>query len=199
MIGTTDLSVPAYTIRDANESDLPGILDIVNEQIATSSAIFIDDPVDLADRRAWLHGLRAGGFPLFVAVPVEATDASDEPKPAPSPSVLGFTGYGTFRGRPGYRFSVETTLYVHQCARGTGVGSALMHALLAHARETGNVHVLVASTSGDNIASVRFHEKFGFVQTGVMKEVGYKFGKWQDMIFLQLILPGGPGGAKNDA
>lgn len=177
------------TIRDAEESDLPGILEIYNEQIETSPSIFLDEPVDIANRRAWLFGAKTAGFPVLVAVPSHTTDAANG---GSAPSVLGFVGYGTFREKPGYRFTVETTLYVHKLARSGGVGSALMHTLLAHAKEAGKVHVLIASTAKDNISSIRFHEKFGFVQTGTLKEVGYKFGQWQDMLFLQLRLPGGP-------
>lgn len=194
----------AYTIRSGTEDDLPGIVDILNEQIATSSAIFTDDPLDVEDRRAWLHDLHSSGYPLYVAVPnpnSNDTDYNDgatndtenskssTPNSDLLPSVLGFAAYGQFRSKPGYRYTVETSLYIHKSSRGTGLGSALLKRLIDHAKERGNVHVLVASTSGDNVPSIKLHEKFGFENPLLMKEVGYKFGKWQDMVFLTLNLP----------
>ncbi|KAL5519256.1 hypothetical protein ACEPAH_939 [Sanghuangporus vaninii] len=172
-----------YTIRDADEADLPGMLEILNEQVATNTAILRDDPFDLDDRRKWMRGTKSAGFPIFVAVP-------SDPAP-PSPSVLGFAYYGTFRPREGYRFTVENTIYVHKSIRGGKIGTALMQRLLAFARDQGKVRVLVGAITASNVDSIRFHERFGFVHVGTMREVGYKFGEWQDVTFMQLILPGG--------
>ncbi|KAL5535792.1 hypothetical protein ACEPAF_3886 [Sanghuangporus sanghuang] len=178
-------TTPAYTIRDADEADLPGMLEILNEQVATNAAILRDDPFDLEDRRKWMRDTKNAGFPIFVAVP------SDLDSPSPSPSVLGFAYYNTFRPREGYRFTAENTIYVHKSIRGGKIGTALMERLLSFARDQGNVHALIGAITASNVDSIRFHERFGFVDVGTMREVGYKFGEWQDVTFMQLILPGG--------
>ena len=133
-----------------------------------------------------MRDTKSAGFPIFVAFP---TDNSDSP--AQEPNVLGFAYYSTFRPREGYRFTVENTIYIHKSIRGGGIGSALMERLLSHARDRGNVHAIVAALTASNEGSIRFHERFGFVNVGTMKEVGLKFGEWQDVTFMQLILPGG--------
>ncbi|EJD03664.1 GCN5-related N-acetyltransferase [Fomitiporia mediterranea MF3/22] len=184
--------VPAYTIRAAEEHDLLGIMGIYNEQIENSTAIALDEPFDLENRRAWMRGLKAAGFPMFVAVPsnlpVTQGRNFDDTSVKAGSTVLGFAYYGSFRSRWGYRFSVEEGLYTHKSARGTGIGSALMTTLLDHAKKAGNVHVLVATITADNVGSIRFHERFGFEIGGTLKEVVYKFGKWQDVVFMQLIV-----------
>ena len=172
---------PTYTIRDAEEHDLPGILEIINEQVLNSAAIFVNDPLDLANRRAWFRSLKALGHPIFVAVPSSSPDETMS-----LPTVLGYTAYGPFRDKPGYKYSAETTLYIHECARGMGIGKALTQALIEHAR--GKMHILIACTSGDNLGSIAFHERLGFERCGYIKEVGLKFGAWQDIVFLQLVL-----------
>ncbi|KAF9482265.1 acyl-CoA N-acyltransferase [Pholiota conissans] len=190
-----------YTIRDAEERDLPGILEIMNEQIRTSTAVFIDDPIDLADREAWFKSMKASSNPIFVAVPIEnendpvVTSAAASTSPsslAPPPSVLGYTYYSSFLppSRAGYRYTFENTLYVHGSLRGSGIGSALMAKLIQHAR--GRVRTLVARTSGDNEGSIAFHEKHGFVRCGLIREAGLKFGEWQDTAFLQLMFEEDP-------
>lgn len=193
-------SPPAYTIRPGTEDDLPGILEILNEQIATSTAIFTDDPLDIEDRCAWFRDLQKSGYPLYVAVPNPSPQSEGLSEPSsPSVDVLGFVAYGQFRSKPGYRFTVETSLYIHKDIRGGGVGSALLRKIIDHAREAGNVHVMVAGTAGNNIPSIRLHEKFGFENSITLKEVGYKFGEWQDVVFLTLKLPMDPSVADGTA
>ncbi|KAL5494966.1 hypothetical protein ACEPAI_428 [Sanghuangporus weigelae] len=183
---SSTVPIPAYTIRDADEADLPGMLEILNEQVATNTALLRDDPFDLEDRRKWMRDTKHAGFPIFVAVP------SNADSPSPSPSVLGFAYYSTFRPREGYRFTAENTIYVHKSIRGGKIGTTLMERLLSFARDQGKVHALVGVITASNADSIRFHERFGFVDVGTMREVGYKFGEWQDVTFMQLILSGGP-------
>lgn len=158
-------------IRDATAEDIPGILTIYNEVIATSTAVYIDDPVTLADRQAWFKARQADGYPVLVA-----TDGD---------TVLGYASYGTFRGPwPGFRYSVEHSVHIRNDQRGKGIGGALMPPLLARAVAQGK-HVMIGAIDADNTGSIRFHERFGFVTSGHMAEVGFKFGRWLDLVWMQ--------------
>lgn len=157
-------------IEDAGEADLPAIAAIYNEVLASSTAIFSHLPTTLAERRAWWGARRQQGYPVLVA-----RDAS---------GVAGFASFGDFRAWPGYRFTVEHTVHVRADARGRGAGTALLSALLARAATLGK-HVMVGGVDASNAASIRFHERLGFVKAGLLKEVGYKFDRWLDLVFLQ--------------
>ncbi|MDH4570084.1 N-acetyltransferase [Pseudomonas sp. BN414] len=164
----------SYVIRDAAEADLPGILAIYNDAVENTTAIWNETLVDLANRRAWLADRAAAGFPVLVAV----NDAGD---------VLGYASYGTWRTIEGFRHTVEHSVYVRGDQRGQGLGPALMQALVERARQAG-LHVMVAAIESENTASIRLHERLGFVTTGQMPQVGRKFGRWLDLTFMQLIL-----------
>lgn len=176
----------AYLIRDANEDDLPGILEIFNDAILNTTANWSYDTVDIEDRRAWMRSLKAKSMPIIVAV--AATGGDNAGASAAAPSVLGYACYGPFRERHGYRFTVETTIYTHHSARGGGIGSSLMTKLIDRAKN-GGVHTLIAVVADENEGSVRFHERFGFVVSARMPELGYKFGRWLDLVYLQLTVP----------
>ncbi len=163
-----------YEIRDAIDADLPGILSIYNDAVENTTAIWNETLVDLANRRAWLADRAAAGFPVLVAV----NDAGD---------VLGYASYGTWRTIEGFRHTVEHSVYVRGDQRGQGLGPALMQALVERARQAG-LHVMVAAIESENTASIRLHERLGFVTTGQMPQVGRKFDRWLDLTFMQLIL-----------
>jgi phosphinothricin acetyltransferase len=160
-------------VRDARENDLGGLLEIYNDVVATSTAIYRDDPATLADRREWWAQRVAQGYPVLVA-----TRESE---------VIGFASFGDFRAWPGYRFTVEHTVHVRADLRGRGVGTALMRPLLDRAAALGK-HVMVAGVDADNSGSLAFHERLGFVRVAHFREVGFKFGRWLDLVFLQRTL-----------
>ena len=160
-------------IRDAIETDMPAILAIHNEVIATSTAIYSETPSTLAERIDWWRSRIASGFPVIVS-----EDDS---------GLVGYASFGEFRGRPGYRFTVEHSIYVRQDRRGSGAGAVLMTDLIDRARAAGK-HVMIAGVDAENEASIRFHERLGFERVARFKEVGYKFGRWLDLVFLQLML-----------
>jgi phosphinothricin acetyltransferase len=166
-------------IRPATEADLPAITAIYNDVIATSTAIYMDDPVGLEDRRAWFAARRAAAYPVLVA-----EDAA---------GVLGFATFGDFRAFPGYRHCVEHSVHIRADARGRGLGGALVTALFDPARALGK-HVMIAGIDAANDGSIRLHERLGFTRGAVLREVGRKFGRWLDLEFMHRFLdaPGAP-------
>ncbi|WP_176086822.1 GNAT family N-acetyltransferase [Martelella sp. HB161492] len=157
-------------IRDARESDLPVIVDIYNDAVVNTTAIWNDVLIDLENRMYWLDQRRQRGFPVLVAEQEGA--------------VLGYASYGDWRAFDGYKHTVEHSVYVHKDARGKGTGLKLMEELLIRAR-AGKVHVMIAAIDASNTASIRLHEKLGFQHTGLYREVGTKFGRWLDLATLQ--------------
>ena len=163
-------------IRPATADDLPGILAIYNDVIATSTAVFSLDPVTLDDRRAWFAARQRAGFPVLVA----ERDGT----------VAGFASFGEFRGAwHGYRYSVEHSVHVRQDCRGQGLGGALVTALFAPALAL-QKHVMIGGIDAANEASLRLHEKLGFERVAHFREVGHKFGRWLDLVFVQRLLDG---------
>jgi L-amino acid N-acyltransferase YncA len=163
------------TIRDATEADLPRILEITNEAIANTTAVWSLVPATLETRRAWLLERRNRGFPVLVAEQGGA--------------VVGFASYGDFRPWEGYLHTVEHSLYVDPDAQGRGVGRALLAALIERAEAQGK-HAMIAGIEADNAASVALHRRAGFEEAGLLREVGRKFGRWLDLLFMQKLLPG---------
>lgn len=159
-------------VRDATAADLSGILVIYNDVIRTSSAVYTEQEVTLEDRRAWFAQRNRQGYPVLVA-----EDTADG-------SVLGFATFGDFRPWPGYRNTVEHSVYVRADARGRGLGKALIEPLFGRAASLGK-HVMVAGIDAANPASIRLHERLGFERVGTLREVGIKFGHRLDLVFMQ--------------
>ncbi|WP_461208876.1 GNAT family N-acetyltransferase [Desulfocurvus sp. DL9XJH121] len=166
-------------IRDAVAADAAAIRDIYNHEVARTTVTWNETPVDEAGRAAWIAARQGAGHPVLVAE-------------GPDGEVLGYATYEEFRAFDGYRRTVEHSVYVREDCRGRGLGSALLAELIGRARGLG-LHVMVAAVSADNQGSVRLHERLGFTQVGLMPEVGVKFGRWLDLVLLQLVLD--PGGA----
>ena len=167
-------------IRRATLEDLPAILDIYNEVIANSTAVYSVEPVTLENRREWFEARTRAGYPVLVAVGEDG--------------VVGFATFGEFRGAwVGYRYSVEHSVHVRSDQRGKGIGTRLVQELLPLARAMGK-HVMVGGIDASNQGSIRMHERLGFEQMGTMPEVGRKFDRWLDLVFMQRFLdePGTP-------
>src|SRR5688500_18588605 len=148
--------VRSVTVRDASTDDVPGILAIYNDVIATSTAVYREDPATLDDRQQWFDARRTQGHPVLVA-----TDDS---------GIVCFASYGDFRTWPGYRFSVEHTVHIRADYRGRGAGTSLMHALIQRAVAQGK-HVIIGGVDADNESSLRFHERLGFVRVAHLRQV----------------------------
>jgi L-amino acid N-acyltransferase len=162
------------SLREARDSDLQGICDIYNDAVLNSTAIWLEQPVDLANRRSWLDDRRRRGFPVLVA-----GTADDR--------VLGYASYGDWRPFDGFRFTVEHSLYVRSDQRGQGIGRLLLTELIQRA-STAGLHVMVAAIESGNQASISLHQRMGFTESGLMPEVGRKFGRWLDLTLMQLQL-----------
>lgn len=163
-------------IRDAIAADLPAITDLYNALIPTHTITWSETPTTVDERAAWLQRQGVEGLPVLVA-----DDGG---------AVAGFTAYEPFRGEgkwPGYRHTAELSIHVRETQWGRGVGRALIEGLVERARAAG-IHVLVAAIDAENEASIRFHERLGFVEVGRMPETGQKFGRWLDLVLMQRII-----------
>jgi L-amino acid N-acyltransferase len=156
------------------ESHATPILEIFNEAIVNSTALYDYKPRAPESMAGWFKAKEAGRFPVIGAV---ADDAQ----------LLGFASYGTFRAWPAYKYSIEHSVYVHKDQRGRGIGLALMRQLIAAAREQ-QYHVMVGGIDVVNGGSIALHRKLGFEHAGTIRQAGFKFGRWLDLAFYQLLL-----------
>jgi L-amino acid N-acyltransferase len=161
-------------IADAGAQDLGEILAIYNEVIRNSTAVFSDTEFTAERGADWFSAKRGSGFPFIVA-----RDSS---------GIVAFGSFGEFRAWPCYRHSVEHSIHVRSDRRGLGIGRALLVELKLRAGAL-NKHVMIAGIDADNRASIHLHESLGFSTVGQFREVGFKFGRWLDLVFLQCILP----------
>jgi phosphinothricin acetyltransferase len=161
-------------IDNASRDDLPQILAIYNEVIRNSTAVYSEEEFTPARGATWFDAKTAHGFPLIVA-----RDAS---------GITGFGTFGEFRAWPCYRHSVEHSVHVRADRRGQGIGRAVVTELLGRAA-AGSKHVMIAGIDADNAVSIGLHRSLGFAAVGHFHEVGFKFGRWLDLVFMQCILP----------
>ena len=162
-------------IRKATRDDLPAILAIYNDAILHTTAIYDYTPHTLDDRTRWFGQLRSAGYPLFVA------EEKDQ--------IAGFADYGSFRNWPAYKYTVEHSIYVHPAFRRQGIARKLMQALIADAEKHEYI-TMIAGIDSQNEGSIHLHEILGFIRTGTIHKAGYKFGRWLDLVFYQLMLKG---------
>ncbi|TML15133.1 MAG: N-acetyltransferase family protein [Actinobacteria bacterium] len=163
--------------REASDADLPAIVEIFNQLLATTTIEWTDEAHTVDGRRQWLHEHRERGDPVLVA-----TDDAAQ--------VVGVAAYGDFRDAkkwPGYRFTVEHSIHVRQDCWGRGVGRSLLEALVAQARLAGK-HVMVGAIDEDNVGSIEFHRRLGFVEVARMPEIGFKHDRWLGLVLVQRTL-----------
>lgn len=149
------------------------LLAIVNDAILNSTAWYEYEPWDHARLTSWFDGKRADGWPLLVAEDNGQT--------------LGFASFGPFRQRPAYARTVEHSVYVAAEARGQGIGRRLLDTIVAEARSRG-LHAMIGGVDAANEGSLAFHRAAGFDEVGRLREVGWKFGRWLDLVFMQKLL-----------
>ncbi|MCA0177187.1 MAG: N-acetyltransferase family protein [Proteobacteria bacterium] len=156
------------------ERHAQAILAIFNEAILHSTALYDYKARTPENMAAWFDDKRAGGWPV-----IGVEDAGG--------TLMGFATYGPFRVRPAYKYTVEHSVYVHKDHRGKGLARVLMGELMAAARQQG-LHALVGGIDATNAASIALHVQLGFVHVGTLPQVGFKFGRWLDLAFYQLLL-----------
>lgn len=150
------------------------ILDILNDAIVNSTALYDYKPRTPDSMVSWFKAKATGNFPVIGAV-----DGNGR--------LMGFASYGNFRAWPAYKYSVEHSIYIHKAHRGKGVGEMLMRQLIDAATRQ-DVHVMIGGIDVTNAASIALHEKLGFTHAGTIRQAGFKFGRWLDLAFYQRIL-----------
>ncbi|GIM47978.1 N-acetyltransferase [Collibacillus ludicampi] len=161
-------------IRFAREEDLEGILEIYNDAILNTTAVYAYKPHTLENRKQWFLKKKQEGYPIIVY------DDS---------SIAGFATYGPFRAWPAYKYTIEHSVYVHKDYRNKGVGKLLVQEIIRLANKQ-NYATLVAGIDSTNVASIKLHEGLGFTFAGTIRKAGFKFGKWLDLSFYQKELVG---------
>jgi L-amino acid N-acyltransferase len=162
-------------VRPATPEDAAAILEIYNDAILQTTAVYSHEPVTLENRLEWLEGKARDGWPVFVA---------DDER-----TVVGCSSYGPFRAWPAYLHTVENSVYVHPDHRGRGIGKLLIPPLFEAARAQ-DMHAFIAGIDAENRPSQRLHQHFGFEQVAHFREVGFKFGRWLNLTFWQVLLGG---------
>ena len=162
----------AIRIRDATTADLPVIDEIYNHYVLHSTCTYQTEPGTAEERAQWFaaHGPR---HPVTVAE-IEGR-------------VVGWGSLSKFHPRAAYGNTVEDSVYLHHEARGKGIGTALLADLLERAQRIGH-HTVIGGIDASQAASIRLHAKFGFVEAARLREVGFKFGRWLDVVWMQRML-----------
>lgn len=172
------MAAPATTMRIVactQRQHAAAILAILNDAIINTTALYDYRARSLRSMDDWFKLKEAGRFPVLGAF-----DAQEQ--------LMGFASYGVFRAWPANKYTVEHSVYVHRDHRGRGVARSLMQRLIASAMEQ-QYHVLVGGIDVTNSASIALHEQLGFTHAGTIKQAAFKFGRWLDLGFYQLILP----------
>lgn len=159
-------------LRPATSGDLAAVNAIYNHYVQSSTCTCQTEPESLVDRRAWFDAHDA-------AHPVTVAEREGV--------ILGWASLSRYHEREGYRRTVENSIYVHLDAHGQGIGRALLADLIARAQALGH-HTIIAMISADQAASVALHSKFGFTKVAHLAEVGFKFGRFLDVVFMQRML-----------
>lgn len=160
-------------IRSATTHDLPLILDIFNEVIANTTAIYQNQPMTIEQIVQWYESRQSRSWPILI---IEREGR-----------VAGFATYGSFRERECYQSTVELAVHISVENRGQGLGTELLKALIENARERG-FHVMMAGIDSSNISSIQLHQKLGFKVCGELQQVARKFDRWLDLTFMQLLI-----------
>jgi phosphinothricin acetyltransferase len=160
-------------IIDCTFAHAPAILDILNEEILHTTALYDYRPRTMQSMETWFEAKRMGAFPVLGA----SVDGA----------FAGFASYGTFRAWPAYKYSVEHSVYVHRDFRRRGIGRALVSALLEAAKRQ-DYHTVIGGIEATNAASIGLHVSLGFTHCGTVKQAGFKFGRWLDLAFYQYLL-----------
>lgn len=164
---------PDFSIRRATPADLPAINDIYNYYVLHSTCTYQLEPETEEDRRIWFEQHSPEKHPVTVAIIGEG--------------LVGWGALSPFRPRAAYAHTVEASVYLHHDMHRRGIGRALLVDLIARAKAAGH-HTLIGGASADQTASLSLQDSLGFQRVGLLKEVGFKFGQWLDVVYCQLML-----------
>jgi phosphinothricin acetyltransferase len=173
------MDASALLIRPTADADLPAITGIYDLAVRTGTASFELEPPDQAEIARRRQAVTQAGLPWLTA---ERDGA-----------VLGYAYAGPFRPRPAYRFCVENSIYVDARARGQGVGGWLLAELMARCEAWGARQMVAVIGDSSNVPSIQLHSRLGFRHAGCVEHVGWKFGRWLDVVFMQRTLGAGAG------
>lgn len=165
----------SLAIRPATDADLPAINAIYNHYVLTSTTTYDLEPLSLEERQRWFAG-RAAIHPVIVVV-----DEAAEGK------IVGWGSLNVFRSKPGYRFTVENSVYVHPEHHRQGIGSLIIEHQIKQAKKLG-LHAIVAGIGAEQAPSIALHGKHGFVEVARFPEIGRKFDQWLDVVFMQRLI-----------
>lgn len=160
-------------LRPATLADLSEIMQIYNQEVCNGTATWNDQSFSLSDFQQIYYDLANKQYPFFVA------------EDQLTQRIAGYADYASFRSIAGFRHTVELSIFIHPEYTQQGLGSALLQALIEHAKQH-HIHVMIAAIDHCNLASIKLHEKFGFQQTAYMPQVGQKLGTWRDLVLMQL-------------
>ncbi len=164
----------AHLVRLALPEDCSGILEIYNHAVLNTTASYDTEPRSLEHRRQWFEDHAKANLPIYVA-----EDGGGR--------VIGWSALNRFHDRVGYRFTAENSVYVAHDARGRGVGGTLLRPLIQAARER-QLHAILAVIDAQNEPSIRLHSRQGFFQVGLFRQVGFKFDRWLDVVYMEHLL-----------
>ena len=164
-------------VRPSTPADLGALRDIYAAAVTQGTGTFELEPPDLAEMARRRDDVLAKGLPWLVA--------------ERGAWVLGYAYANHFRPRPAYRFSVEDSIYLHPEAQGSGIGRLLLAELLAHCQAAGARQMLAVIGDSANQASIAVHRSLGFEPCGLLQSVGWKFGRWLDVVLMQRALGAG--------
>jgi L-amino acid N-acyltransferase len=150
------------------------ILDILNEAIVNSTALYDYTPRTIQNMEQWFDNKEKGSYPVIGLFNENGI-------------LVGFGSYGAFRAWPAYKYTVEHSLYIHKDFRGNGFGRIILSEIISQAGKQ-NYHNLIAGIDSTNQISITLHKSLGFEYCGIIKHAGYKFSRWLDLEFYQLIL-----------
>ena len=159
------------SLRTATMDDIPAIQNIYAHHVLHGTGTFETEPPNVGVMQDRFSEITRSGYPYLVA-------ETDE-------GVIGFGYLGPFRTSPAYRHTVEDSIYLHPDKRGQGVGSKLLVALINEAKQKGFTQMIALIGDSANRASVALHARCGFESTGTMRQVGFKFDRWFDVVIMQ--------------
>ena len=160
-------------IRLATSNDITSILEIYNDAIVNTTAVYAYEPYTIDMMKKWYDEKLGGGYPICVALSHN--------------TIVGFSALGKFRLKPAYQYAVEHSVFVHPDHFKKGIGSILLNDIIERAKKM-QKHVIIGGIDFENKASIKLHKKHGFIIAGTIKQVGFKFDRWLDLCFMQLIL-----------